>query len=371
MTPSPAARVLVFMEANEFTGPAKNLAATSKLLADKVDFRVVAFIRGDAPSTEFTEQIIEHGLACEVIRERFRYDPRAVTQFRRAVKSYQPDILQIHNAKSRLYVYVLSRLGLLGNPRTIYCYHGETWTNTKQMAYNKLDRWLFRRAKNIIVVSQQQKRLLEDFGVPPDRVTVIYNGIQPRASSLRKPRVPLNLITVGRLSREKGQAILLKAARLLRDRGVAAFELTVVGGGPDVDALKRSAVEDGVADIVHFTGYQPDPTPYYEAADLYVLPSLTEGVPNVLLESAMHHVPIVSTNVGGVPEMFEDSIEALLVPPDDAAALADAVERCIGDENLRRRLATAARARVERQFTDDQRARQYLDYYKTLIANPD
>ncbi len=363
-------RVLIFMEAREFGGPAKNLVATSKLLAGAVDFRVVTFIRGDAPSTEFTQQLHKHGLDCEVVRERFRYDPRGLSTIRQIVKSYRPDVVQIHNGKSRLYLYMLRRMGLLRKLATIDCYHGETWTDTKQLAYNKLDRWLFRRARNVIVVSQRQVRLLEEFGVPKDRITVIYNGIRLRDSSPRTPDAQLNIITVGRLSREKGHNDLLAAVRILHERGGSAFKLTVVGDGPEIESLKNRVTQYDMDDIVEFTGYQPDPTPYYETADLFVLPSLTEGIPNVLLEAAIHYVPIVSTSVGGVPEMFDQGTEAVLVPPAQADALADAMGRCLNDAAFRHELAMGARAKVERQFTDDHRAQQYLAYYNALIASP-
>ncbi len=361
-------RVLVFMEAREFGGPAKNLVATSKLLAGAVDFRVVTFIRGQASSTEFTQQLNEHGVDCAVVRERFRYDPRGLSSVRQIVKSYRPDIVQIHNGKSRLYLYILRRMGLLRKLPTIDCYHGETWTDTKQLAYNKLDRWLFRRARNVIVVSQRQVRLLEEFGVPQDRITVIYNGIRLHDFSPRVPDTQLNIITVGRLSREKGHNDLLAAIRILHERGVSGFKLTVVGDGPEIESLKSRVTQYDIGDIVEFTGYQPDPTPYYETADLFVLPSLTEGIPNVLLEAAIHYVPIVSTSVGGVPEMFDQGREAVLVPPAQADALADGMGRCLNDAPFRHELAMAARARVESQFTDDHRAQHYLDYYNRLIS---
>jgi len=360
-------RVLVLMEAREFGGPAKNLVDTIGLLRGKTDFRVVTFIRGDTPSTEFTERLEHAGVACSVIRERFRYDPKGITTLRRVVREYQPDIIQVHNNKSRFYMYLLQSIRLLHGFQTIDCYHGETWTDRKQLAYNRLDRWLFRQARNIIVVSKTQEELLVSFGVSRDRITVIYNGIQLKPSSYRRAGNGLEVVTIGRMSKEKGHGELLRAVKILTDKGIQGFALTFVGDGPEMERLRVKVEATGLQDLVRFVGYQSDPTPYYERADLFVLPSLSEGIPNVLLEAAMHHVPIVTTPVGGIREMFAEETEAVFVPAGDAVALARAIQRCLSDGALRESLALAARERIERDFTQETRGRRYFDYYARLV----
>ncbi len=355
------------MEAREFGGPAKNLVETVKRLPRHVEVLVVTFIRGRHESSEFTRTLAEHGVSFHVIREGFRYDPRAITALRRIAQEYDPAILQVHNGKSRLYLHVLKTIGFLRGAVTIDCYHGETWTDRKQLIYNKIDRWLFRRASHVIVVSRRQQELLTSFGVPRDRIHVIYNGIPSRRSSPKTPRSEFNILSVGRLSQEKGHEQLLQAAGILRDRGAGGLRIDVVGDGPEMQTLLEQSSAMGL-DNVHFEGYQSDPAAYYDGADLFVLPSLSEGLPNVLLEAAMYDLPIVSTAVGGVPEMFVHEEEALLVSPGDAEALAASIERCLHDSALCGALAAGARRRVETQFTQDRRAEEFLRYYEALVG---
>lgn len=365
----PPLRVLVFMEAREFGGPAKNLVDTIALLGDRVDFRVVTFIRGSAQATEFTERLAEARVPFSVIRERFRYDPRGLGELRKVVSSYDPHIAQIHNNKSRFYMYVLRSLGLVRGFETIDCYHGETWTDRKQLAYNQLDRWLFRRAKNVIVVSKAQEELLVGFGVAREKITVVYNGIRLVPSRYRPAHKPVRVVTIGRLSKEKGHGVLVEAVRTLVDEGVGNFIVTVVGDGPELSDLETQARTKQLDDVISYVGYQSNPVPYYEGADVFVLPSLSEGIPNVLLEAAMHCVPIVTTPVGGITEMFEAEGEAVFVEPGDADALAAGMKRLLMDPDLRERLAVAARRRVEQQFTQESRAERYLAYYTALVEN--
>ncbi len=355
------------MEAGTFGGPAKNLLNTIELMRGRADCCVVTFLRGREESSEFIRAMEDRQIHHVVIRERFRYDPRALTSLRKLIRQYRPDVLQIHNIKSRLYANVLRWTRTIPRAPMVDCYHGETWVDRKQLVYNWIDRRLFRKAKHIVAVSERQRQLLADIGVPHDRVTVIYNGISLHPEVDRPPNETLCLLTIGRLSLEKGHRLLLDVVTELRRRGRKGFEVVIVGDGPEMDALRGQAASQNLNGLVRFEGYQTDPNSYYRKADLLVLPSLSEGIPNVLLEAAMFGVPIVSTNVGGVPEMFRDGAEALLVAPDDVTALTDAIERCLDDTDLRRQLAQNARQRVLDAFTVEQRVERFLEYYAALV----
>jgi len=114
---------------------------------------------------------------------------------------------------------------------------------------------------------------------------------------------------------------------------------------------------------VVFTGQITDVHPHYAAADVFVLPSHSEGSPNVLLEAMATNLPIVATDVGGVAEIVENNDSALLVPPNDPQAMAEAIERVLGDQDLARRLTTRSAALISSEFTPEKYVRALLKIY--------
>ncbi|MGR6331225.1 glycosyltransferase family 4 protein [Sphingomonas sp. XXL09] len=173
----------------------------------------------------------------------------------------------------------------------------------------------------------------------------------PAPSDLPKP---LQLIAVGRLSPEKGQAGLLEAVALLRDRGIRVV-LTLVGDGPDAAALQTQVTQLGIGDQVQFVGRQDERTALASiaAADVLVLPSFMEGLPVVLMEAMALGVPVIATRVAGIPELVRDETSGLLFDPADWIGLADGIARLAADPALRARLAVAARQRIEQEFAID------------------
>ncbi len=209
----------------------------------------------------------------------------------------------------------------------------------------------YRRSAAVIAVSSAIRRRLVDVdGVPSAKIHVIHNAL-PRLPSLAaavgglpRPDGPL-VGVVARLQPEKGVAIFLRAAARLA-QGMPDAGFVVVGDGPQRGMLERLAADLGV--VVTFLGFRPDGPTLIGELDLLVIPSLSEGTPLVLLEAAAAGVPVVATTVGGIPEQVSDGIEALLVPPGDDRALADACRRILADRAFGARLAAAAADRLGR-----------------------
>jgi glycosyltransferase involved in cell wall biosynthesis len=164
----------------------------------------------------------------------------------------------------------------------------------------------------------------------------------------RRARRPARVLTVGRLSPEKGQFVVLDAARVLLDRG-AEVRIMVVGDGPSGAELRARARDLGVEGIVEFTG-AVDPETVSELladADVFCLPSFAEGIPVSVMEALARGVPVVSTLVGGVPELVVDGESGRTVPAGRADLVADAVEALVEDDALRSRVQDAGRLAVE------------------------
>jgi glycosyltransferase involved in cell wall biosynthesis len=144
----------------------------------------------------------------------------------------------------------------------------------------------------------------------------------------------------------------------------------LVGTGPERPALEKLAGVLGISERVHFGGFHADVSPFYGIADLFVLPSRSEGSANVLLEAMMAGVPIVATRAGGNPEIVLDEKTGLLADVADPAGLADAVARLLEEPALAPRLVAASLARATREFSLDRYRQRLAAYYAEVLGRP-
>ena len=212
-------------------------------------------------------------------------------------------------------------------------------------------------------------------GTPLERFTIVPGATDaerfvPRPGLVPgELRDPPRLLYHGRVDRRKGTFELVDAARILLDAG-RSFELIVSGIGPDLDATRARAEAVGIAGHCRFTGYAGyDEAPgVYGRGDVFVSPTYSEGFSNTILEAMASSLPIVSTDTIGVVDCLTDEENALLVPIEDADALARAIARLLDDGHLRARLAGAALDDVRRLYAWPVVARQIAGVYAGLIG---
>lgn len=230
---------------------------------------------------------------------------------------------------------------------------------------------LYRR---IIAVSEEVKRRYAmELRVPARALVVVRNAIRvPAAVPMRNAELRAALVegrpdfvvlTPARLHPQKGHTYLLQAAVQVPD---ATFVLA--GDGPLRAELEAAARDLGVAGRCVFLGQRADVPALLAAADLFVLPSLFEGLPVSVLEAMAAERPVVATAIGGTDEAITSEESGLLVPPKDPAALASAIRRLQADPPFARRLAAAARTRVEREFSSEATARNVMRVYDEVLA---
>ncbi len=218
----------------------------------------------------------------------------------------------------------------------------------------------------VVAISRYNKEIIaaesgEQFR---DKVRVIHCGVdvqafrpRPEAARPRPANRPFTIVCIGTLHEVKGQTYLIEACRLLHERRIDCA-CHFVGDGPDRAALARQAAQAGLADRVHFHGQRTRAEVFdlLQSADVLAAPSVPtrngrrEGIPVVLMEAMVSGVPVVASHLSGIPELAEHDRSGLLVPPRDAQALADALERLHNDPALRRRLGRAGTHKVEREF---------------------
>ncbi|MGE5111575.1 MAG: glycosyltransferase [Acidobacteriaceae bacterium] len=377
-------RALSLVEATFVTGPAKSLiefAAASSAADDDLPSVRNAVITFQRPSSEnaFLESAERAGLKVDIIRERFAFDPGIIPQLRKAVREQQPEIIQSMNFKSH---FLVRLLGLQRGRKWIAFHHGYTRTDLKNTLYNQLDRWSLRKADAVVTVCKPFAKELQQCGVAAERLVVQHNSIRPFVPATREqvercratlglPPDAVVLLSVGRLSREKGHvdlidamAVVCRSAKLPRP-----LRLVIVGEGPERSAIEQRIAELKLREVVVLAGFQSEVAPYYQLAEIAVLPSHSEGSPYALLEAMAAGVAVAATSVGGVPEIAADGETAILANARQPAELAARILQLVQDPQLRERLGRAAQRRVK-DFDPASYRRNMIELYKNVLSRP-
>jgi glycosyltransferase involved in cell wall biosynthesis len=295
-------------------------------------------------------------------------DPWLVLRLARLISRAGIDVVHTHNVTPWLYAGLAARLA---GARLVHTEHSNLFPHQRRLM--AAERWLARLTDVIISDSDKVRRGLLGQRLPAERIRTIVNGIDTARFAGREPSQALRasvgvapgqpvLGAVGRLVPVKDHETLLRAfAEVCRQRPEAV--LVLVGDGPQRALLEQLAQQLGVAPAVRFAGEVPDVAPWLALLDVFVLPSLSEGMPLTLLESMAAGVPAVATRVGGIAEALLEGETGLLVPPKDPQALAQALLRLLGDEPLRKRLGAQAQQRARKAFDVRTMVRAYEDTY--------
>jgi glycosyltransferase involved in cell wall biosynthesis len=285
------------------------------------------------------------------------YPPRSYrSQFsalRRLVKSVAPDVIHSHGYVSDVLAAVIKSVDR--GQRLVSTVHGFTGGDWKNRLYERLQRRAFRRFDAVVGVSRRLSTDLIESGLSAARVHTIPNAWRalappadrtPARRALGVPGDVFSLGWVGRVSYEKGLDVLVKALPQLVD---IPLRLTVVGDGVLRASVQESADRLGVASRISWAGVVDDAAHLMRAFDLLVISSRTEGTPMNLLEAMGAGVPVLTTSVGGIPDVVSDA-EAMLVAPDDPIRLAGAIREIYGDPKAGVERAERARERVRSVF---------------------
>jgi glycosyltransferase involved in cell wall biosynthesis len=323
------------------------------------------------------EDLVREGYPLEVYGRRPRFDASLPVKIARSVKKWGIDIVHAHQYTCFFYG-VLARL--LARRRLIFTEHGRFYPDVKSWKRRAFNAVFARFCDRVTAVSRGVKESLARVeGFDPRAIEVIYNGVDARrfatgsAAEARKrlgiPPGASVVGTVGRLDAIKNQTLLIRGFERVRE-GLPGALLLVVGDGPERARLQALAAELGLDGDIRFLGQRDDIDLLLPAFDVFVLSSLSEGTPMTLLEAMASSTAIVSTAVGGIPEILEDGKEALLIDPSapEPETLAACLRRVLLDRELAARLAGRARERFLREFTLDVVTAKYLAMYRELAG---
>jgi glycosyltransferase involved in cell wall biosynthesis len=244
-------------------------------------------------------------------------------------------------------------------------------SRVRRAASRAADRVTFARVDSFAAVSDHVRAITAArFRMPAERGRVLYNGIDTarfRPPDRPRPARPPLLVAVAHLVRHKGVDVLLRA---FAAADAPAARLRIVGDGPALPSLRSLAAELGIESRVEFLGLRDDVPELLREADAFVHPTLTEGFGNAVAEAMASGLAVVVTRVGGLPEIVEDGVSGLLVPPGDAAALAAGIEAVARDAALRARLGGRARQRIVERFGLAASVAAHLDWCEERAAAP-
>lgn len=336
---------------------------------DRTRWEPAVFCLG--PSGALVDSLREAGIAVTCLNARRRFDVGVIVRLCRGLARFQPQIVQTF----LFHANIAGRLAAkwAGIP---HCVSGIRVAERRSKWPLRIDRL----TNSLVDMNVAVSRAVADFSMavarlPKQKVIVIPNGVEiapfaaAEALDLATLGIPLGakiVVAVGRLDRQKGLSYLIDALPELVARH-GDLHLLLVGEGAEREALTRLIAERGLATRVHFAGWRPDVPRILQAADCLVLPSLWEGMPNVVLEAMAAGLPVVATRVEGVDELVLPDQTGFIVSPASSNELAAALERILCDPDRARRMGEAGRGRIASEFNWDVMAERYDALYTRLL----
>jgi glycosyltransferase involved in cell wall biosynthesis len=333
---------------------------------------LMLFYNVHAPNVEFYERARRRGLGVRMVHCRGRADWRAIRQIEECIQEDGIELLHTHGYKADLYGYVAARRS--GKPIVATCHNWVGGTAALGI-YNHLDRMALKRFRGLAAVSDSVAQRLLNSGVAAPKIRTLAIGIDVEPFEHALPSPALNFDgnkvngMVARLDLQKGFECLLRAAHQLC--GIfPALKVVIAGEGPDRQAIENMIQRFGLQSSVSLAGHHSDMPGIYAAIDIFVLPSLNEGLPMTILEAMAASKPVIATRVGAIPSVINAGETGLLVDPGDADGLRDALARLLSDSDLCQRLGAAGHDWVRRNYTSEAMAMKYRQMYGEVLGVP-
>ena len=318
-------------------------------------------------------------LSLTVISEKHHGPLALASRLAKVFQQFRPDVVHTHKYKDSILGALVARFVRV--PHVVRVVHGmpepfRGLRNVKMAGYTIVDSLVTGQLvdKVVAVSSDIEKALLRTYG--SNRVACIHNGIDLDAVHVTMQRPEMRRVwhindkavligTVGRLVPVKGQAVLLEALRILRQSN-HNVTLCIVGDGPLRGDIEAEANRLGLGQSVIFSGHQVQSYDFINMMDIFVLPSLHEGIPMVLLEAFALKRPVIASRVGGIPEVVSHGHSGMLVSPSNAAELASAIRSLIEDPVKAAAYGAAGRSQVECEFSASIMANRTAEMYRSL-----
>ena len=314
-------------------------------------------------NTAITDRLDKKGVRIEYLDKKPGFDASVIIKLVHLFKKEKPDVVHTHIYASK---YALPAAAIAGVKKKIHTVHSMAQKEQGSLG-KKVNTFLYRHCGVVPVAlsSEVKKSIGEVYGLQESIIPVVYNGIE-LSKCIRKNDYEANgvftIVHVGRFMKVKNHKTLIRAFAGFAEKK-ENVRLQLLGEGELLDEMKNYAEKLEVADKVEFLGLQSNVYPYLNKADVFCLPSEYEGVPMTLIEAMGTGLPIVASNVGGIPDMLVNGENALLVEP-NYVAVEKAIEKLYNDVEFRIRLGNAAALRSE-EFSAKVMASSYIKIYRS------
>ena len=315
----------------------------------------------------FKKEIEDAGISIWDLVLTFKFNLMGVIELIKLIKERKYDIIHVHLFPADVFAAIAS-LFLPRNIKWIFSEHGAHNRRRTLKIFKILDNFTYSRYSKIVCVSKQVELVLLNW-IPSNKgkTKVISNAV-PIPKFLNPCSVKTyDILFVGRLTKQKSVEILLKAIKILKNKYSKNLKIAIVGDGELKENLNNLTVELEVNREVKFLGVRKDVKELMVSSKIFVLPSRWEGFGIVIIEAMSNMLPVIATNVGGIPELIEDGKDGILVPPENPKALARAISNLLENEELREKLSKAAYKKVREKYSINAYSVRMLDFYKSLV----
>lgn len=359
-------------------GPDKTIINSPRYLAEQGYEMLCAYLHHpeDEGFPKLKEKARAKGVDLISIPDHGPLDYQVVSKILKLCKERNVSIWHGHDYKTNL-------LGLMIYPfwpmRLVTTVHGWVEQTNRTPIYYMIDRCTLRFYEKVFCVSDDLFHTCRQAGVPRSRCLLLKNGIDLDEFRRRKsiaqakaesgiPQDRLLIGAAGRLSSEKGFDLLIDSLKSLLDNHLP-LSLMIFGEGKEQQALQHKIDATGYSDHIQLMGFQSDLRPYYEAMDAFVLSSLREGLPNVVLEAMAMEVPVLATRIAGIPKLIEHEVNGYIVEPGSVSELENGLRLLMQDEVRRQRYSRNGRVTVETNCSFSKRMSMLAEVYDSMQAD--
>ena len=316
----------------------------------------------------FEEELKAKGISVSCLNLSFKYDFSKIFLLRRIIEEGEYDILHVHLFPADIFGAIASLL-LKKKPRLIFSEHSVYNRRRSIKLYKFIDRFVYSGYCKIVCVSDLVKAELDRY-LPEvaSKSVVIKNAVEVQDFPDTCDK-NFDIIFVGRLEKAKGVDVLLRAIQLLEKNHLLTLKVAIVGDGSQRDDLKNMVRDLKIKSRIEFLGVREDVSELLRNSKIFVLLSRLEGLPMVILEAMANKVPIITSAVGGIPEVISDEIHGLLVEPDKCGVLASRIELLLNNASLQKMISENAFERVLSDYSIKEYCKNMLKLYEEVLEN--
>ncbi|MBM3966535.1 MAG: glycosyltransferase family 4 protein [Planctomycetes bacterium] len=357
-------------------GPEKTILNSPRFIREHgYNAKVVYLIpSGDVVRQSLMDRARKSDCPLTILEDRGPTDLRVVRDILRICKGEKIDLIQSHDYKTNAIALLVRRFH---HCKLATMLHGWTDMSGRMPIYKRIDQWCLPWFQKLICVSKDLALECKRLKIPDHKVHLVHNAIDTKEFSRRLSceeakasmgaRANRFLIgSVGRLSPEKGFLDLIDVVKVLQDSG-NPIDLWIAGDGPQRADLERRIESLGLQESVRLLGQLADTKAFYQAMDLFVLNSIREGLPNVILEAMALKVPVIATQIAGIPDLIRDQETGLLIAPNDRDGLKHAITRSMAEVDHGQEMVRVARQLIESEYSFDARMEKVAGIYDSMF----